>query len=254
MNIEERVQKFFSLYGVQASKIPELTEDGFKSPDFEIQDDVSILVEVKEKFDDKALIVSRDKALDNDGLYEHTEALQPQRRYKSIFKHAAEQLTSQKERVNGQFCFIFMVMSSGVSQKSQREQAFSTLYGSTFLLPVKNKEPMKKVLYYTHSEFFNLRDILDGVFIVENGNIELLINDKSPRYQKVIESKFVGRFSNLVFDPMVKVASNTVYYCDAEIPRNDELAIKTYLLEKYGFGKRDACFMDMPNFITHANL
>ena len=57
MDIEKNVQEFFAECGIKAKKIPERKEDGFKSPDFEIHDEVSILVEVKEKLDDKLDII-----------------------------------------------------------------------------------------------------------------------------------------------------------------------------------------------------
>ncbi|MGI2169773.1 hypothetical protein ACROAE_06195 [Shewanella sp. MF05960] len=245
MNLEDKVKQFFTEFGLTARKIPESHE---KSPDFEIKDDLSILVEVKEKLDDEELKKKIDSSLSQSGLYEGSETFEGQRRYKSIFKHAVKQLQIQKEKTNSDLCFIFIVMS-GHSQKSQREQTFASLYGARSIVP--NGGIAKHCLYMTFSDFFKYKDTLDGVFIIYNGIINLLINDKSPNYATAINSAFVNKFQKFLFDPTKQEREGYVYYCDSEIPRANENELQDYVFNKYEIPERSFVHY-FENHIVHS--
>lgn len=245
MNLEDKVKQFFMDFGLNARKIPESHE---KSPDFEIKDDLSILVEVKEKFDDEKLKQKIDTCLAQSGLYEGSETFEGQRRYKSIFNNAVNQLQIQKEKTNSDLCFIFIVMS-GHSQKSQREQTFASLYGSRSIVP--NGDVAKHCLYMTYSDFFKHKDTLDGVFVIYNGVINLLINDKSPNYAMATNSAFVNKFKKFVFDPIKQELEGYVYYCDSEIPRANENELQDYVFSKYEIPERSFVH-DFQNYIVHS--
>lgn len=245
MNLEDKVKQFFAEFGLIARKIP---ESHAKSPDFEIKDDLSILVEVKEKFDDEELKHKIDCSLSQSGLYEGTETFEGQRRYKSIFNHAVKQLQIEKEKTNSDLCFIFIVMS-GHSPKSQREQTFASLYGSRSIVP--NGDIARHCLYMTYSDFYKYKDTLDGVFVIYNGIINLLINDKSPNYAKAINSAFVDKFKKFVFDPIKQEEDGYVYYCDAVIPRENVKELQNYVFSKYKIPERSFVH-DFQNHIVHS--
>lgn len=70
----------------------------------------------------------------------------------------------------------------------------------------------------------NVRDIIDGEFIVCNHQVKLLINDKLPQYQEVKLSSFVESFMGKieVLDAVEMEGKGLVYVADTDIPRKNE--------------------------------
>ncbi len=108
MNFEHYVIEFFKEAGVEATKIPESDE---KTPDFQLVDEVCILVEVKEKTDSAETISKREKTLRTSDVYENIQDTGYRNRLSGIIKHAAQQLRSQKNQTNSEFCFLFLIMN-----------------------------------------------------------------------------------------------------------------------------------------------
>lgn len=248
MNFEDYVIKFFNAAKLKAKKIPESDE---KTPDFLISDEVNILVELKEKNDSTEAEGHRETAFSQNKLFEHTSILSYRNRLSGIIGSAAAQLKAQKEKTNSDFCFVFVVMN-GISPNAQFSQFASTLYGKKNIFDANDVERSKECYYFTHSEFYKYSDIIDGAFLVLNGYMELLINDKSPRYEEVINSKFVSRFSGCIIDPKFLAENDVIFYADTDLSRKDEDAVKAYVFEKYGIDRGFA--FDFPHYSIQSRL
>lgn len=249
MDFEKYVEVFFEAAKLKARKIPESNE---KTPDFIITDDVNILVELKEKQDDQKDYNKRESTFANDEIFEHVQKLGYRNRLSGIIGSAAKQLEAQKEKTNSKFCFVFIVMT-GISPNAQISQFSSTLYGKKNIL---NTTPegsgYMECYYFTYSDFHKYADIIDGVFLVKSGYLELLINDKSPRYNDVINSRFVNRFQGYITDPIELQRKNEILYVDSDISRKDEDSVKDYILKKYGIEKGFA--FDFPHFSLQGRI
>lgn len=229
MKAEDYVVTFFEAANLVAKKIPETNE---KTPDFLISDEVNILVELKEKVDSDELVNRREDNFKNDEVFKHTQVLSYRNRLSGIIKSAAKQLKTQKEKTDSKFCFIF-ILANGMTPRAQIAQFSTTLYGKMHVLDTKNINNSKECYYFTDSEFFRHNDIIDGAFLVSNGYLELLINDKSPRYKSVISSEFISRFNGYIYDPLKLEEQGKIFYADTDLPRNDKESIQDYIVNKY---------------------
>jgi hypothetical protein len=240
---------FFKAANLEASKIPESSD---KTPDFIIFDDVNILVEVKEKQDDKKIEAKRNDAFEKNEIFEHVQGLGYKNRLSGIIGDGAKQLKAQKENTNSEFCFMFIVMT-GVSPSAQISQFADTLYGKKHVLDagVTGSTP-KECYYFTHSEFFKHADVIDGVFLVKSGYLDLLINDQSPRYDKVINSTFVNRFQGYITDPVKLECEGKILCVKSDIPRNNEEFVKKFVFDEYGIEK--GFVFDFPHYSFQAEL
>jgi hypothetical protein len=239
----------FKAANLDAKKIPESSE---KTPDFIIFDDVNILVEVKEKQDNKKVIAERDDAFKKGEVFERVQGLGYKNRLSGIVDDAAKQLKAQKGNTNSEFCFIFIVMT-GLTPSAQISQFADTLYGKKHVLDAGLTGSIPKECYYfTHSEFFKHSDVIDGVFLVQNGYLELLINDQSPRYDKVINSTFVNRFQGNITDPVKLEREGKILCVKSDIPRKNEDLVKKFVFDKYGIEK--GLVFDYPHYSFQAEL
>ena len=249
VDFEKYVETFFEAAKLKAKKIPESNE---KTPDFLISDEVNILVELKEKRDDEKDLSKRQCSFDEDEIFEHVQGLGYRNRLSGIIGGASKQLKSQKINTDSTFCFIFVVMN-GISPNAQISQFSSTLYGKKNVLNATSSSgPYTECYYFTHSEFYKHADIIDGAFLVKSGHLELLINDKSPRYKDVINSKFVSRFQGYITDPIELEASGKIFYNDSTISRKDEEAVKSYIFDKYRIQRGFA--FDFPHYNFQASI
>ena len=165
-------------------------------------------------------------------MFEKTSILKRTNRLSGIIKKASSQLASQKEAYGADFCFIYL-QATGIHSSEKLTQFEVSLFGSKDLILMGGGDPdIKTCYYFTHSDFFNNRDVLDGAFIFGENSGRLCINSLSPNYERVIESKFVNRFRPGVPDPIEQEKSGSAYILDADLPRNDEEPIKQYLREK----------------------
>ena len=102
----------------------------------------------------------------------------------------------------------------------------------------------KNCYYFTESQFFCCRETLDGAFLVNNynGQLKLLINDKSSNYERLKKSKFLAQFEANVpcVDPIELEVNGKAYVADCQIDRRKLDEVEQYVFKKYGI-KRGMC-------------
>jgi len=234
-NDEQEVLEFFESVGFTVKKIPESSEE---SPDFLIVDEESkVLVELKTKLDSESLINKRESKLEKGEMFEKSTVLKRTNTLSGIIRKASSQLASQKEKHDADFCFVYL-QAMGIHSSEKLTQFEVSLFGSKDIILMGGGDPdIKTCYYFTHSDFFNNRQVLDGAFIFGENSGRLCINSLSPNYKRVIESKFVNRFWPGVLDPNEQESSGKAYILDADLPRSDDVALKEYLQEKYDLPK-----------------
>ena len=242
---ENAVIEYFEKFTVKAKKIAESDE---KTPDFLVEQEEIVLIELKEKSDDDALHKREQKELSNGDVFEHVGSRGYRNRISGVIGHGIKQLKAQKENTKSDFCLLFII-ANGVAKGTQAEQIISTLYGRKDIIDFDSQSNQAASCYYAyHSEFFKHKDIIDGVFLITDKNVALLINDKSPSYSKfktsTFLSKFVGKIS--IFDVIELEEKGRVMVADCDIPRSDEEAIKEYIFEKYSINR--GLMIDFPQY------
>ena len=233
---ENHIIDFFEAYDLKAEKIPESSEE---SPDFLIKlGDEKVLVELKTKIDSSDLIEKREKTFEKGEAYEKTAVIGRHNTISKRIKKASSQLISQKNMLGADYCFVFL-LANGVHQSEQLGVFETSLYGDKDIIPMGNDidKGIKKCYYYTNSDFYNNRAILDGAFILGGKFGRLCINSISENYSNTIKSRFVEIFRPGVLCPVEREGKGEAYVIDVPIDRLDENALNNYLCEKYNLNK-----------------
>ena len=250
-NLENKVIEYLKKFSVIARKIDETDE---KTPDFLIEQEETILIELKEKSDDEKLHQRKQKKLSEGDVFEHVGSTGYRNRIAGVIGHGIEQLKAQKENTKSDFCFLFII-ANGVAQGNQSEQIISTLYGRKHIIDFNSQSSEASSCYYAyHSEFFKHKDIIDGVFLITNINVVLFVNDKSPNYDVFKKSYFFSRFIGKIgiFDLNDMQNEQDVMIVDCDIPRSDEEAVKEYIFEKYSIEK--GLMLDFPHYSLQTQI
>lgn len=233
---EDYIIDFFKVYDLKAEKIPESSEE---SPDFLIKLGYeNILVELKTKIDSSDLIERREEAFEKGEAYARTTVIGRHNAISKRIRKASCQLKSQKNKLGADYCFVFL-LANGVYQSEQLGIFETSLYGDKDIIPMGDDfdKGVKKCYYYTNSDFFNNREILDGAFILSGNFGRLCINSVSENYSNTIKSRFVETFRPGVLCPIEREGKGEAYVIDAPIDRSDENALNNYLCEKYNLNK-----------------
>ena len=250
-NLENDVIEYLKKFSVEAQKIKESNE---KTPDFLIEQEEVILIELKEKSDEEALHQAQEKELAKGDVFEHLNTTGYKNRISGVIGHGIKQLKAQKERTKSDFCLLFII-ANGVAQGNQSEQIISTLYGRKHVIDLESKTSDASSCYYAyHSEFFKYRDVIDGVFLITSKNVVLLINDKSPNYTAFKASKFIAKFVGKIgfFDLVEQEVAGKIMVADCDIPRSNQKAVEQYIFEKYSINK--GILLDFPHFTFQARV
>lgn len=249
--LEGKVIEYFQQFSVIAKKIDESNE---KTPDFLVDQEERVLIELKEKMDREEIHDRKEEKLALGEIFEYTNTMGYKNRLAGVIGDGIEQLKAQKTNTESEFCLLFIV-ASGVSPSNQLEQISSTLYGKKSLIDFDSGSKYAKSCYYAyHSEFYKRKDIIDGVFVATRDNVFLLLNDKSPKYSKFKGSKFLSRFIGEVnvIDPVEHEKSGEAFIADCDIGRSDQEKVKDYVFEKYGIKR--GLIIDFPHIIMQSRV
>lgn len=233
--LEEWFSSVISSFGFHVEKIPESSSE---SPDFFVTDGSDrYLIELKTKLDSDDLVAERQEVLEKGEMYQRTTVLERTNTISGIIRKAARQLASKKDEYSADYCFICLHASGlGASEKITRYEV--SLYGSKEIIHFDGGDPNIKTCYYfTNSDFFNNKEIVDGALILGDKAGRLCLNNLSPRYKGLRDSSFVAAFYDGLVDPWHKEKNGQAYVVDGDLPRNDENGVLNYIREKYGLKK-----------------
>lgn len=250
-SLESYLIDYLGKFDVLAEKIP---ESGDKTPDFLINQEEKVLIELKEKVDTDSQYEEKERAFDNDEVFEYANTSGYRNRLSGIIRDGVKQLKSRKLATKIDFCFMFIV-ANGVAPSNQFQQLYSTLYGNKDVIDFDSNSNMAKPFLYAYfNEFHDHREILDGVFVAYNGNVVLLVNSFSKNYKKLLESRFYNKFHETigVLDPIEQEKKGCIFVADCSTPRNDQEKVKEYVFEKYGIKR--GLMVDFPHFVYQSRI
>jgi hypothetical protein len=246
-NLEDYVIEYLENFSVVAEKIPESNE---KTPDFLIEQEETVLIELKEKSDSEDKHKEQKEVLDNNSVYEHITTTGHNNRISGVITGGMKQLENKKSKHDCDFCLLFFV-ANGVAPGSQAEQIQATLYGKKNVIDFDSQSSVSISCYYAYfSDFFRYKKTLDGAFLASKGRVILLLNDQSPNFQKLKDSSFIKKFQGKIsiIDPVELERDNQIYIADFDADRKDEALITSLVFNKYKIKK--GLLIDFPNY-TH---
>lgn len=230
---EQWVQNYFGEQGFHVEKIPESKDE---SPDFLVitQSDTRLLIELKQKFNSESFEDRKNEALDNGEIFESFDVLSRTSLFSKVIRKAAKQLAAQKEKYNAKYCLAFLE-ATGPDSSGKVTKFKVNLYGSKTILTTGNKvlDVPIDCYFYSHSDFFNNKDILDGAFVVGNSTLTLCVNPLSLNYPEFINSDFVTKFRPGVLDPLEQENLGKAFVIMGSIDRNDTSKLNSHLAQKY---------------------
>lgn len=241
---EKLALALFDAFGLRAEKIPECDE---KSPDFLVTlEDRRLLFELKTKFDSDQVLGKRDTKLDSGEIHEHFSKLDRTNLLSAIVRKAREQLETQKQKLNADECYVFL-LSSGPYAHDKYDQFINTIYGRNLIVPMGNNAPEPKYFYYYgYNDFFRHREILDGALVCDGRRATLCLNTFSANYEKIRSSGFGDKLTSGILDPLTLEENGQAYVLDSDIDRKKTESIDKYLIKKYSLEKITAT--NFPSF------
>lgn len=235
-------------FGLAAEKIPESHE---KAPDYLIKDgDRRYLIELKTKYDSPEFLEQRERELEDSGIYEHQSVLKRSNAMSGIVGDAYKQLIDSKKRHHADECYLFLLASEPYAN-DKYEQFYNTLYGQKFIIPLGNNNvpPPRYCFYYSFSDFYRYRDIIDGAIVSNGSSLKFCLNSFSTAYNSADGNLFAKRFPKVV-DPIQQEKEGVAYLMDSDIDRRNIDELNAYLQNKYDLEKVTQA--DFPSIIVES--
>lgn len=251
VSLESYLIDYLEKFDVVAEKIMESDD---KTPDFLVDQEEKVLIELKEKTDDEAQHEKKERSFDNNRIFEYANTSGYRNRLSGIISYGVRQLESRKSETKSQFCFLFIV-ANGVAPSNQLQQIYSTVYGNRDVIDFGLNSNMAKSCFYAYfSEFYKHRGVLDGVFVACNGSVFLLMNSLSVNYPDILSSNFYSRFVGKIkiVEPLELEKKGEVLIADCDVPRNNQDKVKQYVFDKYNI--KDGLIVDFPHFVYQSRI
>lgn len=218
--------------------VTRIAESRNKSPDFLVKDPVhTYLVELKDKFPDAAKLEQRNEVLSRGQTYEEQQSTGYNNAVSAVIRDALKQLAAFKgETVHFKLIWLH---ARGRKPDIQLDQFRATLYGSVDIVDlaeivgVEASTVARPCFYFSFSEFYRFRYILDGAIIATDKKALFCLNSLSPRYQGLRHSKLKLIFEHGICDPKELEGDGRAYIADCEGSRRDKQRILKYIQRKY---------------------
>jgi len=234
---ETWVIDYFKEQGFDAEKIPEAKGKDEKSPDFIVTTKAGtrLLIELKQKFNSSDFENKKNKILQSGDIFEHLTVLKRTGLFSGVIGSAVKQLEAQKQKYSPDYCLVFLE-AKGPESAEKLTKFEVNLYGTKTIMTTGKGSLDNPVecYFYTNSDFYRYRKILDGAFVVGESTLRLCVNPTSPRYDQFIKSDFVTKFKADVVDPLKLHRDKRAFIVDDPIDRNNPSLINAYLAKKYG--------------------
>jgi hypothetical protein len=225
----ERIGELLRDNGFGVDYIPE--EQGRNTADLKaVEGQNTYYIEVKSKGDDQEELQRERESLERGEIVNRSESLGRDNSLSAIIRFGAKQLRDYPSS-DSSFKLVW-VHAEGDDPDLQHSQVRGTLYGAMHLIDLPG---FKLCYYFTFNEFFNLRNELDGVIVSTERELQLCINDLSPRAKSLRSSGMYRWLQEGICDPEAMELAGEIYSaCDYNASRKDSNAVLEFVREKYG--------------------
>jgi hypothetical protein len=189
-----------------ARAIPETNE---KTPDIvACGNDESLLIEIKERIAPSGYCAE-------DSI--NTFGLSRQNRISGVIKESAKQLKAYN---HDQAFRLLWIIADREWAEDVYEQFRSSAYGLRLVAGNREGRGILKDAYYVdNSDFYRQRNVLDGI-VVGRTMAGLFLNDHSPKYPELRDSRFRRLFGRYVCDPIELERMGEALYLRGDFDRS----------------------------------
>lgn len=225
------IAQFLERNGFGVEQIPE--EQGRRTADLRVTESANTYyIEVKLKEDDEEALERERERLKQGEIVNQSESLGRDNSLSGIIRDGADQLRSYPS--NGNTFKLIWIHAGGEDPVLQMSQVHGTLYGPVHLLDASSGGGVRLCYYYTFNEFFNLRNGLDGVVISSEKEMQLCINNFSPRAVALRASGLYNWLRGGICDPEALEQSGEAYSIhDCNCSRNNAEEVLEFARNKY---------------------
>jgi hypothetical protein len=203
-----------------------------KRPDAEIRGfDELALVEIKIKGDAEEEEAKRLLAFENNEVYFRQSPIVPGNTHAGVARDAARQLNAILK--DGPHFRIAWISFAGPAANSSRTRFRSTLYGIRRLADLQNGTGYD-CHDFNDSSFFRLKEELDAVVLESGEELQLCLNDFSPRYERFEASRIARVLRAGINDPVVLERTGAILRVDSVTDRTSDETKLASLQRKYG--------------------
>jgi hypothetical protein len=188
------------------------------------------LLEIKQKEDDEDEIADLKADLEEGGVVSRSKSLSSWNRADSVIRSGIRQMKAID--ADHRALRVVWVHCVGHYGHVYSERLKATIYG-TQKLASQDIEPLITCFYFHKSTFFRRRNDLDAVVISSEGEAQLNLNDKSPRFEQMLGSRFARCFGEGVYYPAQFADESSVLVHDGVEPRGDDDVSLAYLRKRY---------------------
>jgi hypothetical protein len=208
-----------------------------ETPDLLVSDGTcAYLIEIKDKFPDFSKEQQRAEVLEAGGIWTEEQGLGYKNVISGVIKHGAGQLASFQGQP-ADFRLLWLHARDHY-ESPQAMQFEATLYGGVDLIDLGETPPVARpCFFFTYSEFFRLREVLDGAFVASDDRVRFCrirfwLNSFSSRLGKLKSSQLCRAFRGGL-DPIELERTGQGYVADCNISRKDQAAVLEYVRAKY---------------------
>lgn len=242
MEPEEFVVEFLKSLGFGVTQI-ERGED--KTPDFLVhRNSASYLIELKTKYSDPAILEEREEVLARGEIFQEETPLARRNRISGVIVSAVKQLNSYVS-IEHDFQLIYL-LANGHHPDIQMSIFENCLYGTKDAVDLDSEGGLLPAYFAENSDFYNLRESLDGAIISTASEAKLCLNPYSPRYENFSNSELRNSFENGVCDPLKQERDGMAFIVDGDVDRRNENDVLEFLKQKYDRDK--LMFMNMKHY------
>jgi hypothetical protein len=233
--VEKFVQKQLTGMGLFVEKIQESCKG--KTPDFLVKtDDENYLIEVKSKFDSEEEVIRQKESYERNDSHHINTKLKRNNRISKIIITACQQLQAYPD--SNEYIRLVWLQTLGLSEEIQSDQILYSIYGIAYLVnnfgwKSKKSPEFKECYFFTHSDFYNHREYLDGVIIGKSNNGLLCLNPYSPKYNKLKNGVISKTMGAGVIDPCKLEKEGEAYMLTSQVNRNNESLVLKEIQKKY---------------------
>jgi hypothetical protein len=224
------VREFFESLALRVADIPRADE---KTPDLLIEEGTgdATLIELKQKSHDQKELDTYLQQTDSAGIASRSRSTGHRNRLDGIVASGVQQLTAKDP--SRSYFHILWFHCEGYDADLHELQLRATVYGTQKLISTAHSNVIT-CYYFWNSSFFRHRLQLDAIMLSRGDEAQMLLNDHSPRFDAIKQSKLFLALGSAVFFPQQYQLSDNTMVCTHTNPRDSESFTLDYLRTKYG--------------------
>jgi hypothetical protein len=227
---KKTVRGFLESLALLVANIPRADE---KTPDMLIEDGTAdaTLIELKQKTHDQNALGTYLQQTDSAGIASRSRSTGHRNRLDGIVASGVQQLTAKDP--GRSYFHILWFHCEGYDAGLHELQLRATVYGTQKLISMAHSNVIT-CYYFWNSSFFRHRFQLDAVILSRGEHAQMLLNDHSPRFDAIKQSKLATVLGAAVFYPQQYQLSDDVMVCEHTGLRDSEDFTLDHLRTHYG--------------------